>query len=245
MIQIDSAYSHMREFVTSLPQQFDNAEGVVLHKGRNIVKQFTVGEEYVIVKRFKRPNFPQRIVYTFFRPSKAQRAYEYAKLFAAKGIATPRGIAYMEVKHGSLFADGYFVSEPDFAPSLGELMRNDIETLMSLTDKLARFLAELHNKGILHGDLNISNILVHHSDDLHPFSLIDTNRTKFKKNPDYADCTQNLMRLTHNRSILEAVVKAYADLRKWDATKTFTDVCELQDRFDRRKRCLHRITFRK
>ena len=66
-------------FVNSLPETFDNS-GKTVFSGRNTIKVFKVEwggkAQEVCVKRFKRPNAAQKIAYTFFRTTKAQRAFE-------------------------------------------------------------------------------------------------------------------------------------------------------------------------
>ena len=69
------------DFVNSLPETFDNS-GKTVFSGRNTIKVFKVEwggkAQEVCVKRFKRPNAAQKIAYTFFRTTKAQRAFENA-----------------------------------------------------------------------------------------------------------------------------------------------------------------------
>ena len=51
---------------------------VVFCNKRNVVEKVTVAGEEFVVKRYKRPILINRIIYCFFRKSKARRAYEYA-----------------------------------------------------------------------------------------------------------------------------------------------------------------------
>ncbi|QRE24688.1 Kdo domain containing protein, partial [Flavobacterium psychrophilum] len=50
------------------------------------------------VKSFKIPFFFNGIVYKFFRKSKAERSYNYAKILSEKGIGTPNPIGFYENK---------------------------------------------------------------------------------------------------------------------------------------------------
>ena len=56
-------------------------------------------------------NDNQQVVYTFFRPTKAARAFRFAAEFRKRGIVTPHEMAYIEQKEHGLFTTGYFISE--------------------------------------------------------------------------------------------------------------------------------------
>ena len=53
---------------------FENT-GRVLFSGRNEIRLVNIDGEDVVVKRFKRPNLFQKIIYTFFRKNKAYKSY--------------------------------------------------------------------------------------------------------------------------------------------------------------------------
>ena len=74
---INPKYTSLVKFVNELPQKFDR-EGVLIYDSRNQVRVFKVDGEKIVVKRYHRSLFHQRIDYTFRRPSKAKRAYTYA-----------------------------------------------------------------------------------------------------------------------------------------------------------------------
>ena len=77
---IHPAYSgdEVETFLEQLLMMFDG-EGEMLYDKRNQVKCFVLSSGCpVIVKRFKKPILIQRIIYGFFRKTKAQCAYFYA-----------------------------------------------------------------------------------------------------------------------------------------------------------------------
>ena len=63
---------------------------------RNIIKEFEVEGNKVVVKSFKVPNVLNKVIYRYFRKSKAKRSYEYAIKLQEKGIGTPQPYAYFE-----------------------------------------------------------------------------------------------------------------------------------------------------
>lgn len=108
------------EFIEKLPSRFEQ-EGSVLFSGRNVIKSFVINPadnilKQVVVKRYKFPNAIQRIAYSFFRASKAARAFHNAAQLRTRGIDTPREIAYIEEWKSGLFTYGYFITGFDGAP---------------------------------------------------------------------------------------------------------------------------------
>lgn len=88
-------FEHLRQFVEELPQRFSK-EGEVLQDRRNTIKVFHVNGLDINVKRFRVPFFFNRIIYTFFRASKASKAYLNALEVLRRGFETPHSIAYIE-----------------------------------------------------------------------------------------------------------------------------------------------------
>lgn len=236
---IHPEYRFLTDFILGLPQNFYHG-GEVLYEGRNTVKRFQVDGMYVVVKKYKHPNLIQRIAYTFFKSTKTERAYEFAALLRSKGIDTPHEVAYIETKRHGLFTTGYFVS-------LNSTDRDTSSQLNirpfdhPLANALAQFLVELHEKGVLHGDLNLTNILYHiNPDGSYHFSLIDTNRSRFKK-PTADECLNNLKRLTHQRDLLVYIITLYAKHRGWNAEECVHKVMRNLERFEEQRRVKRRF----
>lgn len=78
---------------------------------RNVVERVKVGEDIIVIKRYKRPTIANCIVYTFFRKNKARRSFEYAKRLLKIGIDTAKPIAYIELNSYGFFHTGYYISE--------------------------------------------------------------------------------------------------------------------------------------
>lgn len=230
-MEINSEYLWAEETVVSLPRTFDE-EGVVLEDGRNTVKKFVWEGHPVVVKRFKRPYLFQRFVYTFFRSTKARRAYKYANIYRNAGIDTPTEIAFMEISANGLFSEGYFVSDY----SSGTCVRAQLSGgnfSKPLADALAKCLVCMHQHHILHGDLNTSNILYHldNQGDIQ-FEFIDINRSKFPTAPSMETCLDNLKRLTYQRDVLAYIVRMYARYRQWDESYCVDFVMERLREFE-------------
>lgn len=237
---ISPDYCDIREWLLSVPRLFSDGCGEVLHSGRNEVRRFSHNGTRLVVKRYKRPNIIQRVAYTFFKKGKAERAFLFAGELRARGFNTPREVAYIEIKNGGLLLDSYFISAECTLPAVTQLLNRD-EPDRDAAEALASLLVSLHEKGVLHGDLNLSNILYSKDASGHfGFTLIDTNRSIFKQ-PTKAECLDNLKRLTHNRRAMESIVSCYAGLRRWDKADTVADIMSRLDAFERKRAMIGRM----
>lgn len=222
---------HLSDWIHRLPSEYDTT-GRLIYDKRNKVRIFTVEGQTLVAKRFKQPMLHQRIDYTCIRPSKAKRAYLFALRLQELGISTPEPIACIEEYHNGLFFQGYFVSAYCGDPDC-RLLRDGLKGNEQLIHSLAQFIVEMHEKGFMHGDINLSNILYHISEDgTYHFSVIDINRSHFVSNPTRRQCLRNLVRLTHVRTTMEAIVKEYAGIRQWDATQCINEMMTLLDDFE-------------
>lgn len=239
-MEVNAAYGGMAETMASIPDRFE-VEGTLLYKGRNTIKRFDDGGVPYVVKRFRRPMFVQRVVYTFFRPGKARRAYHYGLRLKQLGFATPEIIAYLETRSGGLLDQSYYICRVDDAPPICERLNDPEEFDRMMAADLARMLANLHQKGVLHGDFNSTNVLYRPQDDGHyAFSLIDNNRMRFCKGvPSLADCMENMTRFTGRMDLFEFVAKEYVAARELPSSAVEQLIAQKQRhdaRWVRRKR---------
>ena len=228
-------------FVNNLPEYF-STHGRTIYDERNVIKMFTPDEAgaCVVVKRFRKPNIIQRIVYSFFRKSKAQRAYRNATELLRRGVSTPTNMAYLETWQGALFEYGYYVTAVDAAPPIRDrLITPDVFDHAMAAD-FARFVADLHSKGILHNDLNSTNVLYHDGIDGHStFSVIDINRMKFYPHgtlPPMAERMENLTRFTGRMDLFEYVATCYVSHFKPGEAPAVSGLMAVKRRHDERWR---------
>lgn len=229
---INPKYRMYEAFVRSLPDVFDKS-GRLIYDSRNKVRLFDAPDgQTLVVKRFKVPMLHQRFDYTFIRPSKAKRAYTFAMRLVELGISTPEPIACIESRRHGLFYYGYFVStycpDPDAC-----FLREDYEGHDDLIDAIARFIVDMHVKGFVHGDVNLSNFLYKKENGGYRITTIDINRSHFYKHPSEKQCLDSLVRLTHVRPLLKKIVVRYAELRGWDSAECYDYVERRLSRFER------------
>lgn len=241
---VNSEYMKFSKFAESLPLCFEK-EGTTIYEKRNSVKLFQVGDITLVVKRYKRPMLHQRMDYTFLRKSKARRAYDYALRLCDLGIDTPKPVACVEVFRHGLFDVGYFVSTYCGDPDLKILKETPDDGLIAA---FAHFLVNMHSKGVLHGDLNLSNILYKPDDTEaqgYHFTVIDTNRSRFVGNPSQRQCLRNLVRVSHDRQLNERIISHYAQIRGWDQNECVKVVNRMLDLFERKRSIKRKIYIRK
>lgn len=228
-IVIQPNYQAAASLISQIPEEFEKS-GEMIYNGRNVVKRFQTDSGEWIVKRYKKPRFLQRVIYTFFRKTKAARAYLYAQRLQDLQIDTPEGIAYIENKEKGLISDCYFISKPCNDPALFSVLIETENYNPYLASCLAAFWVELHTKGVLHGDPNLDNVLYRKNEQggFH-FTLIDTNRSVFKASLTPKECLNNLKRVTHRRDLLSYIVAEYATLRQWDVERSIKQVMKALD----------------
>ena len=223
-VVVNPKFQSISSFVESVPTIFSR-EGEFIYNGRrNQLKIFYVEDMIVNVKSYKVPIFINRVIYTFFRATKAQRAYDYALRLLSLGVETPTPIAYIEEENGGLLSHSYFICL--HTPLSGNLrLFGDssipFQDVRELAVAFARFTAELHEKGVLHIDYSPGNILYEKRENgTYHFSLVDINRMKFCPVDMKTGCG-NFCRLWGTDEFFSLVARTYAEARGFDA-----DECE-------------------
>ena len=144
---LNPSHRELESFMLGLPEQFSSL-GECIYKARNELRRFTYEGKSYVVKGYKVPLLINRIAYTFFRPGKASRAYEYAMRLRSMGIETPEPIAYIEIKRRGLLWHSFFLS--DHCPYSG-IMRDfeggNIAGKEDILKAFAAFTVKLHEKG--------------------------------------------------------------------------------------------------
>lgn len=217
-IVINPQFEFLQYFVASVPHIFPQT-GKVLYRGRNELKVFNVGQLEINVKKYKVPHFFNKIIYSFFRPTKAKRAYNYALHLLRKGITTPTPVAYIEKWRGGLFSEGYFISlQSHYTQDLHRFWHGKVAGNEDILRAFAGFTAQLHENKIFHQDYSPGNILYEPKPLGISFSLVDLNRMKFGCVDENLGC-RCFGRLFDSEEILRFVAAVYADKRGFDVRR--------------------------
>ena len=217
---------------------------------RNKIKLFDLDGKTVNVKSFKVPNFVNRVVYNFFRRSKAERSFEFANKLLSKGIGTPQPIAYFENFDTFLLADSYYVSEhmPCDLTYRELITEPDYPEHETILRQFVRFSYNLHENGIEFLDHTPGNTLIRKvSDGVYEFFLVDLNRMNFHRSMSLAQRIDNLSKLTSKRDMVEVMADEYARLiqrPQAEILKMMVRQTELhRDRFLRKRRIKKQLKF--
>ncbi|MEP6737465.1 MAG: lipopolysaccharide kinase InaA family protein [Chryseolinea sp.] len=213
-IVLDPNFEQLRPYVEALHRNFDRV-GMLLEDRRNVIREDHVLGTHLVIKSFKRIYFANKIRYSFFAASKAQRGYDNANILIDNGFETPRPIAYVEVSRFGIINHSYFVSEYTSLKSLRGATEEISTPSKKLMLDLAAFTFSLHQKGIYHVDYNLGNILVNQKSHKTDFALIDTNRMDFGP-VSFKKGIKNMVKLGLPTEQLTWMAEEYARLRKMD-----------------------------
>ena len=115
-ITIHPKFNFLKDYIEQVPQTFESLSSV-LYRDRNLIKTDEVSNVKVVIKSYGRIYLTNRIRYSFFYPSKAERAYRNGLRLLEEGFLTPEPIAFIERSKGGLLTQSYFISlYTDFTP---------------------------------------------------------------------------------------------------------------------------------
>ncbi len=238
-------YDYLRDYLTDIDFHFEN-EGEVIHQGRNRIAICRVDGLELNIKRYGRPSFLKRIIYSFFRSPKGLRAYLYPMKLLERGIETPVPVAYIEKRKWGLITDSYFVSiQSPYSRRMYEFgdrhVTGDHEA-MEIVKAFARFTARVHKAGVEHLDYSPGNILFDKVDGEWRFSLVDTNRMYFGEVDPERGC-RNFARLWGQIDFFHLLADEYAAARDADRVLCRRWVMEARDRFWKRFSRRHKVKY--
>jgi len=226
-----------------------NSEGESLNDGqRNSIKIFDLEAQKINIKSFKIPNSVNKIVYRFFRKSKAERSFQYANHLILNKIGTPFPIAFAENKSGLTFKDSYYVSEHmDCDLTFRELVTNpNYPNHEEILRAFTRFTFKLHEQEIEFLDHSPGNTLIQLNNGDYKFFLVDLNRMNFKK-LNFEERMKNFARLTPKKEMIEVMANEYAHLINKPEAEVFEKMWfftnQFQEKFQRKKELKKKLKF--
>lgn len=193
-----------------------NSTGILFGDGkRNKIKLFKLDDKMINIKSFKIPNLINKLVYNYFRKSKARRSFEYATTLLEKGIGTPQPIAYFENHDFIGLKDSYYISEHlDCDLTFRELVEiSDYPDHEKILQQFTQFSFKLHEKGIEFLDHSPGNTLIKKTaEGDYSFYLVDLNRMSFHSEMSFDSRMKNLSRLTPKIEMTQEISTEYARL---------------------------------
>jgi len=233
-VVLNPEYSSLKGFVEHLPDTFEG-QGKIVQARRNIIKSLNVDGLNLNIKRFRKPIFLNRIVYSFFRVTKASKAYHNAIKVIKKGFSTPAPVCYIEEYKCGLLSLSYFVSiQLSNIKEIRDYYYSKASNDKTLLSAFARYTASLHNSNILHMDYSPGNILISDNNGEFDFSLVDINRMQFSEVDINKGC-ENFCRLFEYDEAACFIAKEYAIARGFDADTCISLVLKYKHAFERKK----------
>jgi len=214
---ISEKYNNFKPDLLSIEKHFDESTDSI-HKARNELRISPIRGIHTVIKAFKVPHIINRIVYAYFRDSKAKKSYRNGVELINRGVSTPEPIGYIEYYKMGLFEKSYFLSvyEPyDF--TIREALHHKLEDYKEVLKAFTAFTYDLHLKGVWHVDYSPGNILIRKQDDNYEFFIVDINRMLFKEISGY-EGLENFNKLWAKDEDMILMAKLYASLANLDET---------------------------
>jgi len=228
-----------------------NTSGNLFGKAdRNKIKLFNLNGITVNVKAFKIPNLINKIIYKYFRKSKAKRSFEHAIRLQELGIGTPKPIAYYEYFSLIGLQESYYICEHlNCDLTFRELVTNpDYPDHENILKKFTKFTWQMHEKGIYFKDHSPGNTLIVKNNENYNFNLVDLNRMSFMA-LDLDARMKNFSRLTPKKEMIKIMSDEYAKLSGYSFEEVFEKMWfyteKFQETFQRKKRLKQKVLNKK
>lgn len=214
--KVAGSYSGLADYIAALPAVFASG-GKFIYEGRNELKEFTWKGREVVVKSYRVPHLLNRIVYRFFRASKAERSYRYADMLRRVGVGSPEPIGFYTTGSWFLLGHSYYACAKSVCPyTYRDFAQRSFARQDEILRAIARTTATLHEHGFLHKDYSAGNILFDESGDEIKVEIIDLNRMRFTEVSMEEGC-KNFERLPGTKDMFRVLAEEYAQARGFDA----------------------------
>jgi len=139
----------------------------------------------VFIKRYNNKGLKYSLKY-MARKARAFRAWKSAWTIEVCGVPTPQNIAAVSFRKFGILKSAYLITEclPNTVDVLDfyKIIQKNEKLRDQYVDDIVRMIAILHENGIRHGDLKLSNIYIQfHGKDQYSFGMWDLDGTKYYK----------------------------------------------------------------
>ena len=248
--KINSNFNSIKELILEHILQFNSSGKYFVQGQRNAIKLFEIDDITLNIKSFKKPNLINKIVYRYFRKSKARRSFEYASKLMDLGIGTPKPIAYLENFDFIGLNDSYYVCEhlEDVFEFRALVQNEDFNKRESIIRQFVKFSYQMHQNGVEFLDHSPGNTLIKDNNDgTYSFYLVDLNRMKFHESIDFQSRMKNLSHLTPQKEMIVIMANEYAKLSGEKEQNVFETLwkftSDFQFRYHRKKRIKKKLKF--
>lgn len=242
-IEIHPDFKNIKSQILDCIDGFENKGNLIYGGSRNSIKTFDVHGKTINIKAFKKPSLIKKFIYTYLRPSKAKRSFQYAQKLKSLSIGTPQPIAYIENKDAVGLTDSYYVCEHLeydflFRHLVTEPEWPEHELILR---KFTQLCYKMHEHGIEFKDHSPGNTLIKKTGEQeYAFYLVDLNRMNFHKTMNLSLRMANLRRLTPKLDMVSVIADEYAKLSNESSEKLFKmlweETSDFQRKFHRKER---------
>lgn len=222
------------KLISNVVENFDEFEGG--EGERNTIKNISLDNLDLNIKSFKVPHLVNRIAYSFFRKSKANRSFEYATTLLKLGVNTPKPLAYFEYSKLNLLNNSYYVSNQFHCDLTYRELTNNVNypDYNTILREFTRFTFDLHEKGVNFLDHSPGNTLIkkNESTGKYDFYLVDLNRMKFQE-MSFEDRMKNFAKLTSRKDMVKVMSNEYSKLVSESEDQIFEKMWSLTENFQK------------
>ncbi len=218
-----------------MPENFAE-QGEVIYDSRNQIRFITApdGSE-LCVKRFHAPAFFNRIIYSYFRPPKAKRAFENVQILTDKCVKTPEAVAYI-LCGNKLLKESYLITKKStLKRNFYEFGDGNIKGKEAILKAFARFTAFAHEAQVYHLDYSPGNILFDQVNGKWQFEMIDINRIETHLNVGIRKGCSNFARLWGTEELHRIIATEYAYARGFNPSLCVEIALHARERFWRKR----------
>lgn len=228
LCEYPSDYQSLKASFESIQEIFAGDDHSI-HKARNELKIIELDGIKTVVKSFKVPHLLNRIVYTYFRKSKAYKSYHNALRLEELGISTPKPIALIEFYESGLLGESFFIAEYfDYDFTIRTPLLEPLEDREAIFKAFAAYTYDLHQKGVWHLDYSPGNILIKRTEKKYQFSIVDINRMEFRPITPFEGC-ENFNKLWASDKEIEIIGREYARLSGFNVAVTIAEMRKHND----------------
>lgn len=215
---LNENFEDFKDFLLDIKSHFQKVD-TTIHKARNELKTLHYKSLDVVVKSFKTPHLLNRVVYTFFKNTKAQKSYDNAIKLLSLDINTPQPLGYIEFFKNNLLDESYFIAQQfEYDFTIREpLINKEFNDKQEILKAFGIFTCELHDKGVDHKDYSPGNILIKKKNERYIFSIVDINRMEFKE-LSINERLKNFAKLWASNEDLSIIIRSYAKVASIEET---------------------------
>lgn len=234
IFKVNSNFESHKDLILQHILNFNNSGTYFVKGQRNSIKLFDLDQVVLNIKSFKKPNLLNKIIYRYFRKTKAKRSFEYASTLMNLGIGTPKPIAFFESFDALGLNESFYVCEhlTDVFEFRALVQNKDFQNKENILRQFVYFMYYMHEKGVEFLDNSPGNTLIKdNKDGTYSFYLVDLNRMRFHSKMSFDLRMKNLSRLTPLQEMVQIMSNEYAKhyseneeaifQRMWSYTEAF------------------------